>query len=158
MRENIVFDYLLANAWGLPLCRVSVSEDGFVQCQENRENTQGLQLEKAEVDKIKSIVSEHTHILDYDSKELESPDVFDGVMNFFDFEASDGRKVNLMAFNIGEVKTLFKRSPGERRTGRNRRSGKSNGGSKDIRGNRCYSGGEWSGCQMLKANICLKNA
>ena len=54
---------------------------------------------------IKSIVSEHTHILDYDSKELESPDVFDGVMNFFDFEASDGRKVNLMAFNIGEVKT-----------------------------------------------------
>ena len=38
MRENIVFDYLLANAWGLPLCRVSVSEDGFVQCQENREN------------------------------------------------------------------------------------------------------------------------
>ena len=105
MRENIVFDYLLANAWGLPLCRVSVSEDGFVQCQENRENTQGLQLEKAEVDKIKSIVSEHAHILDYDSKELESPDVFDGVMNFFDFEASDGRKVNLMAFNIGEVKT-----------------------------------------------------
>lgn len=82
MRENIVFDYLLANAWGLPLCRVSVSEDGFVQCQENRENTQGLQLEKAEVDKIKSIVSEHTYILDYDSKELESPDVFDGVMNF----------------------------------------------------------------------------
>ena len=76
MRENIVFDYLLANAWGLPLCRVSVSEDGFVQCQENRENTQGLQLEKAEVDKIKSIVSEHAHILDYDSKELESPDVF----------------------------------------------------------------------------------
>ena len=71
MRENIVFDYLLANAWGLPLCRVSVSEDGFVQCQENRENTQGLQLEKAEVDKIKSIVSEHAHILDYDSKELE---------------------------------------------------------------------------------------
>ena len=62
MRENIVFDYLLANAWGLPLCRVSVSEDGFVQCQENRENTQGLQLEKAEVDKIKSIVSEHAHI------------------------------------------------------------------------------------------------
>ena len=60
---------------------------------------------KAEVDKIKSIVSEHAHILDYDSKELESPDVFDGVMNFFDFEASDGRKVNLMAFNIGEVKT-----------------------------------------------------
>ena len=106
MRENIVFDYLLANAWGLPLCRVSVSEDGFVQCQENRENTQGLQLEKAEVDKIKSIVSEHTNILDYDSKELESPDVFDGVMNFFDFEASDGRKVNLMAFNIGEVKPL----------------------------------------------------
>ena len=105
MRENIVFDYLLANAWGLPLCRVSVSEDGFVQYQENRENTQGLQLEKAEVDKIKSIVSEHAHILDYDSKELESPDVFDGVMNFFDFEASDGRKVNLMAFNIGEVKT-----------------------------------------------------
>lgn len=45
-------------------------------------NTQGLQLEKAEVDKIKSIVSEHAHILDYDSKELESPDVFDGVMNF----------------------------------------------------------------------------
>ena len=76
MRENIVFDYLLANAWGLPLCRVSVSEDGFVQCQENRENTQGLQLEKAEVDKIKSIVSEHAHILHYDSKELESPDVF----------------------------------------------------------------------------------
>ena len=65
----------------------------------------GLQLEKAEVDKIKSIVSEHAHILDYDCKELESPDVFDGVMNFFDFEASDGRKVNLMAFNIGEVKT-----------------------------------------------------
>ena len=109
MRENIVFDYLLANAWGLPLCRIRVIKksypDGFVQCQENRENTQGLQLEKAEVDKIKSIVSEHTHILDYDSKELESPDVFDGVMNFFDFEASDGRKVNLMAFNIGEVKT-----------------------------------------------------
>ena len=26
-------------------------------------------------------------------------------MNFFDFEASDERKVNLMAFNIGEVKT-----------------------------------------------------
>ena len=76
MRENIVFDYLLANAWGLPLCRVSVSEDGFVQCQENRANTQGLQMEKAEVDKIKSIVSEHAHILDYDSKELESPDVF----------------------------------------------------------------------------------
>ena len=76
MRENIVFDYLLANAWSLPLYRVSVSEDGFVQCQENRENTQGLQLEKAEVDKIKSIVSEHAHILDYDSKELESPDVF----------------------------------------------------------------------------------
>ena len=103
MRENIVFDYLLANAWGLPLCRVSVSEDGFVQCQENRENTQGLQLEKAEVDKIKSIVSEHTHILDYDSKELESPDVFDGVMNFFDFEASDGRKVNSpgMSFSKG---------------------------------------------------------
>ena len=133
MRENIVFDYLLANAWGLPLCRVSVSEDGFVQCQENRENTQGLQLEKAEVDKIKSIVSEHAHILDYDSKDLSRQIVFDGVMNFFDFEASDGRKVNLMAFNIGEVKTpgmSFQKVSWRKRTGRNRRSGKSNGDSK----------------------------
>lgn len=103
MRENIVFNYWLANAWGLPLCRVSVSEDGVVQCQENREDTQSLQLEKAEVEKIKAIVSEHAQILDYDSKKLESPDVFDGVMNFFDFKASDGRTVNLMAFNIGEV-------------------------------------------------------
>lgn len=103
MRENIVFDYLLANAWGLPLCCVSVSEDGVVQCQENGEDTQSLQLEKAEVEKIKTIVSEHAQILDYDSKGLESPDVFDGVMNFFDFKATDGRTVHLMAFNIGEV-------------------------------------------------------
>ena len=122
MRENIVFDYLLANAWGLPLCRVSVSEDGFVQCQEDRENTQGLQLKKAEVNKIKATVSEHAHILGYDSKELESPNVFDGVMNFFDFKASDGRNVSLMAFNIGEANNpdmsfskglLEEKTPGE---------------------------------------------
>lgn len=104
MNENIVFDYLLANAWGLPLCRVSVSEDGVVQCQENREDTQRLQLEKAEVERIKAIVSEHAQILDYDSRELEMPSVFDGVTNDFEFKSSDGRTVSLMAFNIDEVK------------------------------------------------------
>ena len=105
MKENIVFDYLLTNAWCLPLCRVSVSEDGMVQYQNGRDEEHSLKLEKVEIEKIKEIVSRHSQILDYKSQELESPDVFDGVMNFFEVEASDGRKVHLMAFNIGEVKT-----------------------------------------------------
>ena len=122
MKESIVFDYLLTNAWGLPLCRVSVSEDGMVQYQNGRDEEHSLKLEKVEIEKIKEIVSRHSQILDYKSQELESPDVLDGVMNFFDFKASDGRNVSLMAFNIGEANNpdmsfskglLEEKTPGE---------------------------------------------
>lgn len=53
---------------------------------------------------IEDTIKEHSVIFEYDSFEIESPLVMDGVMNFFVFATQEGMRVDLMTFNIGEVR------------------------------------------------------
>lgn len=104
MDKDILFRYSLTDAWASPLCDVSVSPKGEVQYREGQEEYEYCTLDVQSLEMIENTIETHSSILDYESFELESPNVLDGVMNFFDFSTQEGKRVHLMAFNIGEVR------------------------------------------------------
>lgn len=104
MDSNILFRYALTDAWCWRLCEVSVSKKGEVEYREEQHETRYCTLDAASLEMIKNIIETHSFVMDYKSFDLESPNCLDGVMNFFSFASKDERFVDLMAFNIGEVR------------------------------------------------------
>lgn len=104
MDSNILFRYALTDAWCWRLCEVSVSKKGEVEYREGQHKTRSCTLDAASLEIIENIIETHSFVMDYTSFDLESPNCLDGVMNFFSFASKDGRTVDLMALNIGEVR------------------------------------------------------
>ena len=102
--ENILFCYMLTDAWGLRLAKVTVFKDGKVQYKDGKRKESCCKLNEPSLKQIKEILKQHAVIFEYTSSEIEFPNILDGVMNFFTFATQEGESVELMAFNIGEVR------------------------------------------------------
>ena len=95
MSGRIIFSYSLSNAWCLPLCDVSVSENGEVEYQDGTDKVETIFISGNEIEKIKEIIAAHPRIFEY--KEVEFPSVLDGVMNFFEFSTVEGKENHILA-------------------------------------------------------------
>ena len=104
VEENILFCYMLTDAWGLRLAKVTVFKDGKVQYKDGKRKESCCKLNEPSLKQIKEILKQHAVIFEYTSSEIEFPNILDGVMNFFTFATQEGESVELMAFNIGEVR------------------------------------------------------
>ena len=104
VEENILFCYMLTDAWGLRLAKVTVFKDGKVQYKDGKRKESCCKLNEPTLKQIEEILKQHAVIFEYTSSEIEFPNILDGVMNFFTFATQEGESVKLMAFNIGEVR------------------------------------------------------
>lgn len=89
--ENILFCYMLTDAWGLRLAKVTVFKDGKVQYKDGKRKESCCKLNEPSLKQIKEILKQHAVIFEYTSSEIEFPNILDGVMNFFTF-ATQGRR------------------------------------------------------------------
>lgn len=103
-KENILFRYELTDAWGIQLSKVTVFKNKKVMYKYGDNKTKSCKLDDLSFKQIEDIIREHSVIFEYDSFEIESPNVLDGVMNLFVFATQEGMRVDLMTFNIGEVR------------------------------------------------------
>lgn len=104
VEENILFRYKLTDAWCTQLSKVTVFKNGKVRYKDGERKTRCYNLDALSLKRIEDIINQYSIIFEYTSFEIESPSVMDGVMNFFDFATQEGNSVNLMTFNIGEVR------------------------------------------------------
>ena len=104
MEENILFRYLLTDAWCLRLSEVTVFKNGKVRYKDGDHKTRYCELDALYLKQIEDIIRQHHVIFEYTSFEIESPSVLDGVMNFFTFATQEGKSIDLLTFNIGEVR------------------------------------------------------
>ena len=108
MSVSTIFSYRLKDAWGFPLCKVSVSVGGSksrVRYKIVNEKRHSRQLNDDVICEINAIMEAHPKIWTYDEFSLEVPSgLLDGVMNFFEFATLDGKSVHFFASNIGEVR------------------------------------------------------
>lgn len=106
VEENILFDYMLTDAWCVRLAKVTVFKNGKVQYKDGKHKVSCCELDEPSLKRIEDIIRQHAVIFEYTSSEIEFPNVLDGVMNFFTFATPEGKTVDLMTFNIGEVRNL----------------------------------------------------
>ena len=104
VKESILFRYELTDAWGMKLSKVTVLKNRKVMYKYGDSKTKSCKLDDLSFKQIEDIIKEHSVIFEYDSFEIESPTVMDGVMNFFTFTTQERMNVDLMTFNIGEVR------------------------------------------------------
>ena len=104
VEENILFCYMLTDAWCVQLAKVTAFKNGKVQYKDGKRKVSCCELDEPSLKQIEDILKQHAAIFEYTSSEIEFPDVLDGVMNFFTFATQEGESVELMAFNIGEVR------------------------------------------------------
>lgn len=86
MSVSTIFSYRLKDAWGFPLCKVSVSVGGSksrVRYKIVNEKRHSRQLNDDVICEINAIMEAHPKIWTYDEFSLEVPSgLLDGVMNF----------------------------------------------------------------------------
>lgn len=82
-KENILFRYELTDAWGIQLSKVTVFKNKKVMYKYGDNKTKSCKLDDLSFKQIEDIIREHSVIFEYDSFEIESPNVLDGVMNLF---------------------------------------------------------------------------
>ena len=106
MEQNTIFHYRLTDAWVRPLCEISINKNGSQASADYKiinGNEGKIELNYDVIQKIHAVMEMHPKIFEY--TDLEDPsDLLDGVMNFFEFTAPDGKNVHLLAFNIEEVR------------------------------------------------------
>ena len=89
MSVSTIFSYRLKDAWGFPLCKVSVSVGGSksrVRYKIVNEKRHSRQLNDDVICEINAIMEAHPKIWTYDEFSLEVPSgLLDGVMNFFEW-------------------------------------------------------------------------
>lgn len=107
MSVRTIFSYRLKDAWGFPLRKVSVSvgdSKSRVRYKIVNEKRHNRQLNDDIICEINDIMEKHAKIFEYKSDELEmESDLFDGVINSFEFSTLDGKVAEFIASNIGEV-------------------------------------------------------
>lgn len=99
MDENILFSYELNDAWFLPITGVDVYKTGEVRCMTNDKDATSILDEKA-LAEIENVIESHPELFEYESPEIATPTIFDGVSNIFCFGAEDGRSNELVTLNI----------------------------------------------------------
>lgn len=99
MDENILFSYELKDAWFLPIAGVDVYKTGEVRCMTDDKDATSILDEKA-LAEIENVIESHPELFEYESPEIATPTIFDGVSNIFCFGAEDGRSNELVTLNI----------------------------------------------------------
>lgn len=99
MDENILFSYELKDAWFLPIAGVDVYKTGEVRCMTDDKDATSILDEKA-LAEIENVIESHPELFEYESPEITTPTIFDGVSNIFCFGAEDGRSNELVTLNI----------------------------------------------------------
>lgn len=99
MDENILFSYELKDAWFLPIAGVEVYKTGEVRCMTDDKDATSILDEKA-LAEIENVIESHLELFEYESPEIATPTIFDGVSNIFCFGAEDGRSNELVTLNI----------------------------------------------------------
>lgn len=99
MDENILFSYELKDAWLLPITGVDVYKTGEVRCMTDDKDATSILDEKA-LAEIENVIESHPELFEYESPEIATPTIFDGVSNIFCFGAEDGRSNELVTLNI----------------------------------------------------------
>ena len=99
MDENVLFSYEFKDAWFLPIAGVEVYKTGEVRCMTGDEDRTSILDEKA-ITEIENVIESHPELFEYESSEIATPSIFDGVSNIFCFGAEDGRSNELVTLNI----------------------------------------------------------
>lgn len=99
MDENMLFSYELNDAWFLPITGVDVYKTGEVRCMTDDKDATSILDEKA-LAEIENVIESHPELFEYESPEIATPTIFDGVSNIFCFGAEDGRSNELVTLNI----------------------------------------------------------
>ena len=99
MDENILFSYELNDAWLLRITGVHVYKTGEVRCMTDDKDATSILDEKA-LAEIENVIESHPELFEYESPEIATPTIFDGVSNIFCFGAEDGRSNELVTLNI----------------------------------------------------------
>lgn len=106
MEKSTIFHYRLTDAWREPLCEISITKDNSKASAnyKTRSEKEGkIELDDNVIQRINTVMEMHPKIFEF--TDLEYPcDLFDGVMNFFDFTVPNGKSVHLSAFNIKTVR------------------------------------------------------
>lgn len=99
MDENILFSYELKDAWFLPITGVDVYKTGEDRCMIDDKDATSILDEKA-LAEIEDIIENHPELFEYESPEIATPSILDGVSNIFCFSAENGRSNELVTLNI----------------------------------------------------------
>lgn len=99
MDENILFSYELKNAWFLPIAGVEVYKSGEVRCMEGDKDATSI-LDAQAFSEIENVIGSHPELFEYESPDIATPTIHDGVSNIFCFGAEDGRSTELVTLNI----------------------------------------------------------
>lgn len=99
MDENILFSYELKDAWFLPIAGVEVYKTGEVRCMTGDEDRTSI-LDAQALAEIENVIESHPELFEYDSPEIATPSILDGVSNIFCFGAEDGRSNELVTLTI----------------------------------------------------------
>lgn len=99
MDENILFSYELKDAWFLPITSVDVYKTGEDRCMTDDKDATSILDEKA-LAEIEDIIENHPELFEYESPEIATPSILDGVSNIFCFSAENGRSNELVTLNI----------------------------------------------------------
>lgn len=92
MDENILFSYELKDAWFLPIA--------------GDEDTTSIIDAKA-LAEIENVIENHPELFEYESPEIATPSILDGVSNIFCFGAEDGRSNELVTLNIWALREEY---------------------------------------------------
>lgn len=99
MDENVLFSYELKDAWFLPIAGVEVYKTGEVRCMTGDEDRTSIIDAKA-LAEIEDIIESHPELFEYESPEIATPKILDGISNIFCFGSEDGRSNELVTLNI----------------------------------------------------------
>lgn len=99
MDENILFSYELKDAWFLPIAGVEVYKTGEVRCMTGDEDRTSI-LDAQALSEIENVIGSHPELFEYESPDIATPTIHDGVSNSFCFGAEDGRCTELVTLNI----------------------------------------------------------
>lgn len=99
MDENMLLSYELKDAWFLPITGVEVYKTGEDRCMTDDKDATSI-LDTQALAESEDIIENHPELFEYESPEIATPSILDGVSNIFCFGAEDGRNTELVTLNI----------------------------------------------------------
>lgn len=99
MDENMLFSYELNDAWFLPITGVEVYKTGEDRCMTDDKDATSI-LDTQALAEIEDVIESHPELFEYESPEIATPSILDGVSNIFCFSVENGRSNELVTLNI----------------------------------------------------------